>query len=224
MTREQLQNICNIMDMIYGKDNKMPPSERRLQKRLEEIIKTPCTIGLAGRQTSGKTTLLNVCIGYPLFLSCQTIGTSCPAVVEFGDVPEAAVICPESSGASKGEISIPFTVSGSLFSRLKQYACDCVNQSMVSIENLYYFTDGCSVGDEIQPDRLRLDSDDFRHVLLLVLILLNAYVGQDAGAEGTGGCGGRYMRTALEEKFCAVRSELLSEKFCAVRSELLSDL
>lgn len=157
---------------------------------MEALCHKGCTIGMIGLQSAGKSTLLNACLGYPVLPSLITKGTTCPVFVEWGERP--ALTAQLQQGAQKNTVSLPLRLSGKIFEALLEYVCFCVNQQVFFPENLSYFLRGEQ--GVLLPENLELRPDDPRHILLLMLILLNAHI------DGTDGIGTAFRQTAEKRK------------------------
>lgn len=160
------------------------PTELRrpeFRRELEKLLSAPCTVGFLGMQSVGKTTLINACLEFPLFPTCKTVGTACPVLIERGD----PAIWVYAEGANRLEEVAVQPQDDALFTELEEYACYCVRESVIALENLEYFIEETTGKEELSSRALRLNPSDTRHFLLLVLILLTVYVGQNKEAAPT---------------------------------------
>lgn len=136
------------------------------------------TIGFAGGQSSGKSTVVNAMLQYPLMPTCQAATTCTPVELLYSERIRITV-----SDADTGKQLMDYPcdkTTDEQFSKLKKYAC-AVSALPQVIENLQPFVDGY-VGDfpnGIHPDQLDMKREDSRHVAVLMMMLLTVYVKQN---------------------------------------------
>lgn len=136
------------------------------------------TIGFAGGQSSGKSTVVNAMLQYPLMPTCQAATTCTPVELFFSERIRITV-----SNADTGEQLLDYPCDRATdedFDKLKEYAC-AVSALPQVIENLQPFVDGYvgSFSDGIHPDQLDMTKEDPRHVAVLLMMLLTVYVKQN---------------------------------------------
>lgn len=136
------------------------------------------TIGFAGGQSSGKSTVVNAMLQYPLMPTCKAATTCTPVELFYSERIRITV-----SDADTGKQLLDYPcdkVTSTDFAKLKEYAC-AVSALPQVIENLQPFVDGFvgSYKDGIKPDQLDMHADDPKHVAVLMMMLLTVYVKQN---------------------------------------------
>lgn len=136
------------------------------------------TIGFAGGQSSGKSTVVNAMLQYPLMPTCQAATTCTPVELFYSERIRITV-----SNADTGKQLLDYPCDRATngdFAKLKEYAC-AVSALPQVIENLQPFVDGYvgSFSDGIHPDQLDMTKEDPRHVAVLLMMLLTVYVKQN---------------------------------------------
>lgn len=151
-------------------------------RMLSEYAERPCTLGILGLQSAGKTTLINACLGYPVLPALLTKGTVCPMRIEWGEKPSLQVrMCHRER---EWEVGISDKILEQIFPRLLEYVCLCVNLAVFYPENLSYFLEEEKSPGALTPQDILMDPKDVRHVIALVLIALNAHVEASGSACG----------------------------------------
>lgn len=160
-------------------------------KELEEYIKTDevekkvkalqdfhYTIGFAGGQSSGKSTVVNAVLQYPLMPTCKAATTCTPVELFYS---ERIRITVADADTGKQLMDYPCDkATASDFAKLKEYAC-AVSALPQVIENLQPFVDGFvgSFKDGIKPNQLDMQVNNPKHVAVLMMMLLTVYVKQN---------------------------------------------
>lgn len=147
---------------------------RTYYNNLKSLSEHKCTVAVLGLQSSGKSTLLNGIIGYPVLPATEIKCTTCPLLLEYGEQPLLTAIT--ESGA---EVKIDGLFTDDVFGKLIDYVCACINEHVVFPENLLYFTSEDSSYNSLSPSNVIMDRKDNRHGLVLAMILLNAYIEND---------------------------------------------
>lgn len=160
-------------------------------KELEEYIKTDevekkvralqdfhYTIGFAGGQSSGKSTVVNAMLQYPLMPTCKAATTCTPVELFYS---ERIRITVADADTGKQLMDYPCDkATANDFTKLKEYAC-AVSALPQVIENLQPFVDGFvgSFKDGIKPNQLDMQANNPKHVAVLMMMLLTVYVKQN---------------------------------------------
>lgn len=136
------------------------------------------TIGFAGGQSSGKSTLVNAMLQYPLMPTCQLATTNTPVELYYSEKIRITVF-----DADTGKQILDYPCDKATegeFQKLKEYAC-AVSALPQVIENLQPFVDGYigSYENGISPNQLDMQASNPKHVAVLMLILLTVYVKQN---------------------------------------------
>lgn len=149
---------------------------------LSEYVDRPCTLGILGLQSAGKTTLINACLGFPVLPALLTKGTVCPMRIVWGEHPSLTVRMRHRE--REWEVGISDKILEQIFPRLLEYVCLCVNLAVFYPENLSYFLEEEKSPGALTPQDILMDPKDVRHVIALVLIALNAHVEASGSACG----------------------------------------
>lgn len=207
-------------------ERQLRPKYDNFCEMLSEYARRPCTLGILGLQSAGKTTLINACLGYPILPALLTKGTVCPMRVEWGEQPSLTVrmrrrerkwevriseqMMAQAPEQMPGQIAeqapermpeqtleqapeqmseqileqapkqapkqISDQILGQIYAQLLEYVCLCVNLAVFYPENLSYFLEEEKSPGALTPQDILMDPRDIRHVLVLVLIVLNAHV------------------------------------------------
>ena len=146
---------------------------------LTELSNFHYNIGFAGPQSSGKSSLINSLIGYPLMPTCVLASTGTPVELIYGE--EIHVVVKDEDQKDEDQNSkIVFEkrcqdISDEDFRKLKEYACKIMSLSV--IENMQYFCDlNILINEKITMDNLQMDKSDPKQVALLFLILFTVFV------------------------------------------------
>ncbi|MCD7882614.1 MAG: dynamin family protein, partial [Lachnospiraceae bacterium] len=151
---------------------------RAAEVSIKELQDFQYTIGFAGGQSAGKSTVVNALLKYPLMPTCQIVTTCTPVELFYGERIRILV-----SDAYTGKILLDYPcdrATDSDFQKLKEYTCTLSALPQV-IENLQPFVKGYIGGYDtgIKPDQLEMQKDNPRHVAILMMILLTVYVTQN---------------------------------------------
>lgn len=140
-------------------------------------------IGVVGVQSSGKTTLLNTLLGYPLMPSAAVVTTCSVTYIRYG---EKLAVKAEDAYGKIYNMHLE-KMSRALFEDLKRYTCKC--HKKYSLDHLIYFTDADMSPDgegnpcTLDAEELGLEYGDLMHRAVLVLVLLSLYVDQNQNPE-----------------------------------------
>lgn len=140
-------------------------------------------IGVVGVQSSGKTTLLNTLLGYPLMPSAAVVTTCSVTYIRYG---EKLAVKAEDAYGKIYNMHLE-KMSRALFEELKRYTCKC--HKKYSLDHLIYFTDADMSPDgegnpcTLDAEELGLEYGDLMHRAVLVLVLLSLYVDQNQNPE-----------------------------------------
>lgn len=144
-------------------------------------------IAFAGEQSSGKSTVINSLINYPLMPTCRLTTTCVGTTLIYSDKPRIIVTDDDivsDDHTKKRILDVDCTnISEQHFKKLKEYACGVSRIKLV--ENLQYFTDRnlFNKNESLTPElanELKMDRNNPNHVVLLVMILLTVYVNQNS--------------------------------------------
>ena len=136
--------------------------------------KTRTRVGVAGCQSSGKTSVINALIEYPLLPVCQLRTTCVPVELRYGEKIHIEV-----KTASGEKIDVPcYDIDSPLFWLLADYFVNC--KECIGLENVRYFVSSifCEGKKTILSD-LCLNPSDPKHIAVLILTVLCAYVHQN---------------------------------------------
>ncbi len=192
-------NGCSRVLMLLEDNGCLTDYARREQ--LKESVKAlrdfHYTIGFAGGQSSGKSTVVNAMLQYPLMPTCMSATTCIPVELFYSQQIRIVV-----SDADTKEILLDYfcdQADKKSFEALKNYAC-AISQLPQVIENLQPFVEKF-VGDYengIEPDQLDMQYDNPKHVAVLLLMLLTVDTKQNLKD-----------LTDKEKKLIALREETL---------------
>ena len=151
--------------------------------RAEKLKNFRYNIGVVGVQSSGKTTLLNTLLGYPLMPSAAVVTTCSVTYIRYG---EKLAVKAEDAYGKIYNMHLE-KMSRVLFEDLKRYTCKC--HKKYSLDHLIYFTDADMSPDgegnpcTLDAEELGLEYGDLMHRAVLVLVLLSLYVDQNQNPE-----------------------------------------
>lgn len=149
----------------------------------EKLKNSRYNIGVVGVQSSGKTTLLNTLLGYPLMPSAAVVTTCSVTYIRYG---EKLAVKAEDAYGKIYNMHLE-KMSRALFEELKRYTCKC--HKKYSLDHLIYFTDADMSPDgegnpcTLDAEELGLEYGDLMHRAVLVLVLLSLYVDQNQNPE-----------------------------------------
>ncbi len=131
-------------------------------------------IGIIGAQSSGKTSVLNVLLGYP-YMPVANVDTT-GAVVRIKYREKLGIELEKSDGRHTA-IDLE-GISEKLFEELKRYACRCIKE--YGVEHFNYFIAKSSKNNHgeviVKPEDLKMEYGNLKHRVLLVLNFLLLYV------------------------------------------------
>lgn len=163
-------------------DNKLVEQEgivtlKQVKQAVEELDSYTYNIGFAGEQSSGKSTVINSLIQYPLMPTCNLTTTSNCVKLVYGKKIKVMV---EDEDTKKCVCDLDCEkISNEKFNSLKEYACTAM--PVLVIENINYFTDKNIFAKDtvLKLSDLDMDIHDTKHVAVLALILFSTYIGQN---------------------------------------------
>lgn len=176
---KKLKGIENISGYISSSHD----TYEKLKKELTQLRDFTFNIGFAGGMCSGKSTVINSLIEYPLMPTCKLTTTCVGTHIFYGEKPRLTVI---DDDTKKRVLDIDCTnISQMHFQKLKEYACEVMHLKVV--ENLQYFTNHNIFQDKdsIQPEMLQMSKNNPNHVIVLLMILLTVYVDQNSGIKSS---------------------------------------
>lgn len=172
-------NGCGrVLDALNScKELKDYVKTEKAEKTVKSLQNFQYTIGFAGSQSCGKSTIVNAMLQYPLMPSCKLATTNTPVEVSYSKQIRIMI-----SDADTGKQLCDYPCDKTTdmdFKKLKEYTCMLTSYPQV-IENLQPFVDGY-IGDYIgglSPEQLKMSKDNPRHVAVLMMILLTVDVKQ----------------------------------------------
>ncbi len=166
------------LDQIEGTGVSANRSYAELVEKLKQLRDFHFNIGFAGGMSSGKSTVINSLIEYPLMPTCKLTTTCVGTHLFYGEKPRISVV-DDDTGRQVLNVDCA-NLPQEHFRKLKEYAC--VTTHVKIIENLQHFTDHNLFQDKdsFTPDMLQMDRNDSNHVILLLMILLTVYVDQNS--------------------------------------------
>ena len=171
------QRLLSRLSKIEGIQDLEGKTYEDLKERLAQLRDFHFNIGFAGGMSSGKSTVINSLIEYPLMPTCKLTTTCVGTHMFYGERPR---ICVVDDDTGNQVLNVDCTnVSQMHFQKLKEYAC--VTTRVKIIENLQHFTSHNLFEDKdsLRPDMLEMSRENPNHVIILLLILLTVYVDQN---------------------------------------------
>ena len=151
---------------------------REYYEKLKALSEHKCTVAVLGLQSSGKSTLLNGIIGYPVLPVTEIKGTTCPLFLEYGEKPLLTAVT-----KSESEVQINGIFSEDIFSKLIEYVCTCVNEHIFFPENMSYFMSEESTSDSLHPSEIFMNRENPKHGITLAMIVFSSYIENDGGKD-----------------------------------------
>lgn len=172
------QTLITSLDKIDGLPEKEGKTYQELKAQLRTLRDFHFNIGFAGGMSSGKSTVINSLIEYPLMPTCKLTTTCVGTHLFYGELPR---ICVLDDDTGKQIFNMDCTnISKHYFEKLKEYAC--ITTHVKIIENLQHFTRHNLFDDKdsFSPEMLDMNRNDPNHVIILLMILLTVYVDQNS--------------------------------------------
>lgn len=137
-------------------------------------------IAFAGEQSSGKSTVINSLIDYPLMPTCKLTTTCVGTTLLYSEKPRV-IVTDDDTKRKVMDVDCS-SITEQHFKKLKDYACEV--SSIKLVENLQYFTDRnlFNLSESLAADsanELKMNRNNPNHVILLIMILLTVYVDQN---------------------------------------------
>lgn len=137
-------------------------------------------IAFAGEQSSGKSTVINSLIEYPLMPTCLLTTTCVGTTLIYSEKPRV-IVTDDDTKRKIMDVDCS-SISEQHFKKLKDYACEV--SSIKLVENLQYFTDRnlFNLSESLTAEsanELKMNRNNPNHVILLIMILLTVYVDQN---------------------------------------------
>lgn len=170
--------LLEKLEKIEGPKEKALKSFEELKEYLIQLKDFVFDIGFAGGMSSGKSTVINSLIEYPLMPTCKLTTTCVGTHIFYGEKPKLCVV---DDDTKKRVLDIDCSnISQTHFEKLKDYACVVTHLKVV--ENLQYFTNHNIFQDKdsLTPQMLQMNKDNPNHVIILLMILLTVYVDQNS--------------------------------------------
>lgn len=174
ITVMQTIDIQNLITPDSGEVINKKYSESK--NALEELKNFCFNVGFAGEQSSGKSTVINSLLQYPLMPTCNLVTTATVVKLIYGEKIKIIAI-DDDTKERVAELDCE-NITEKIFNMLKQYAISAMN--VLTVENLQYFTDENIFNgnfDEHTLDEMKRSNP--KQVAMLALILLSVYVGQN---------------------------------------------
>lgn len=172
------RNLLAQLDKIEGTGANADKSYEELVEQLQQLRDFHFNIGFAGGMSSGKSTVINSLIEYPLMPTCKLTTTCVGTHIFYGEKPRISVV---DDDTGKQVLNVDCTnISKVHFQKLKEYACTTTHFKI--IENLQHFTTHNIFQDKdaLEPGMLNMDQNDPNQVIILLMILLTVYVDQNS--------------------------------------------
>lgn len=151
---QAVENAINALNCIIDK------------KGDQEVL-----LAFLGEMSSGKTSLINAALGYPLFPVAKVTTSACPAEIRYGEKFKLQVF---SVSGDKEKVIFTFDNAKMLLLERRQalleYAQNCVNTKILVCENFDYYFD---------IRKGLADLENTLHCAQLLIALLNGYVGEE---------------------------------------------
>ena len=172
------QTLITSLDKIDGLPERDGKTYQELKAQLRTLRDFHFNIGFAGGMSSGKSTVINSLIEYPLMPTCKLTTTCVGTHLFYGERPR---ICVLDDDTGEQVFNMDCTnISQHHFQKLKEYAC--ITTHVKIIENLQHFTHHNLFDDKDSfcPEMLDMNRNDPNHVIILLMILLTVYVDQNS--------------------------------------------
>lgn len=170
--------LLQTLDQIPGLNPGVNPSYAKLASQLKQLRNFRFQVGFAGGMSSGKSSVINSILEYPLMPTCKLTTTCVGTHLFYGEIPRISVV---DDNTRKKVLDVDCTnISPAHFEKLKEYACTTTRIKI--IENLQHFTDHNLFEDKdsFTPEMLNMNRTDPNHVIILMMILLTVYVDQNS--------------------------------------------
>lgn len=170
--------LLQTLDQIPGLNPGVNPSYSELAAQLKQLRNFRFQVGFAGGMSSGKSSVINSILEYPLMPTCKLTTTCVGTHLFYGELPRISVV---DDNTRKKVLDVDCTnISPAHFEKLKEYAC--MTTRIKIIENLQHFTDHNLFEDKdsFTPDMLQMERTNPNHVIILMMILLTVYVDQNS--------------------------------------------
>ncbi len=179
ITEKGYRTVLNLLkDIILELETRQKTGDKAIENAvsaLKDIVDKSTErnifLALLGEMSSGKTSLINAALGYPLFPVAKVTTSACPVEIRYGEKFELQVFSVEKN---KETVFYTYNDAGVLTednkNKLLAYSQKCVNDGILVCENFdYYF-------DIIEGSA---DLNNTLHCAQLLIALLNGHIGQD---------------------------------------------
>lgn len=174
------------------------PSVREAYQRLSdsELIKNGFCLAWLGVFTSGKSTIIDAILGYPLLPVSTAVMTAASTKIRYSPTPYVKII-------DQGNVIYHFNkpLEKGLFSILKRFFLECESPETVGLENAIYFKDS--------QGNCTLNPANIQDNLLLLINLFASYVRQNDND---------YGREEIE-KLKELRNQIFSKYFSEIAKD-----
>ena len=153
------------------------------RKALQEVGQFSFNIGFAGEQSSGKSTVINSLLRYPLMPTCQTKTTAVVVKLAYSQHLRVQVIDEDTKKTVLDfDCHMPKDASGQKvfrerFQKLLDYGMDAMHELV--LETFQPFSDLYILHVFPSANDMDMTPENPRHVMVLLFVLLAVYVGQN---------------------------------------------
>lgn len=157
--------------------------QAKAEAAVNELGRFTYNVGFAGEQSCGKSTVINSTVQYPIMPTCKLTTTAAVVQMVYSEHTRVRAFDDDT-----GKVVLDFdcvapavssekTRFNEQFRMLLEYGVEAMK--VLVIENFQYFSKVNVRDSDLTVDDIDMSSDDPKHVLLLMLILLAVYVGQN---------------------------------------------
>lgn len=152
-------------------------AEKKARAAIRDLKDFHYSLGFAGEQSTGKSTVINAMIQYPLMPTCLQATTCTPVDMIYSEKIRVVVTDDDTGETVMDRLCSEITAGE--FRRLAEYTCAV--STLGAIENLQPFTEKnvCDELNGLRPEDLDMDRSEPKHTAVLLLILLTVYVKQN---------------------------------------------
>lgn len=165
-------------------------------KNFDKLNNLEYNVGVGAVQSAGKSAVLNATVlGYPLLPFCNGSTTCVPTIIKYGKEVKIEISIKDTKEDKSGKetksvikekrkLILPCSsIAKALFDKMLLYFTKC--HTVLALDNVGFFTkEHIDVyGSEINPDDLKLASNNSKHIAMLMCTVLCAYVNQNVNEE-----------------------------------------
>ena len=166
-------------DTVY--QEKVTELNEALRSVIAEYRKSEALLAFVGEMSGGKSTIINMIVGYPLFPSAKIATSEAPVEIRYGEKPTLEII----TYGDAGEESVyyfddfaqyaPRNDPENRLKRLVQYACWITKKRLITCDNLQYYFNGF---DALSDEQALSQTSDVYRAIQIMMIALSASVGR----------------------------------------------